>query len=83
MHRIAGLRNLAWRKSEREPFVPSKKDIHAAFSKRSALRESLLGTWKVDAHKVLEIHNSRWKRLMLSYVSFGRVCPSLSLSFVA
>ena len=31
-HRIAGLGNLAWRKSEREPFFSPKKDLQAAFS---------------------------------------------------
>ena len=50
-HEIAGFGNLAWRKSEKEHFFSAKKDLLDACSKRSDLRESLLETLKVDAHK--------------------------------
>ena len=50
-----------------EPFFSSKKDFQAAFNKRSALRESLLETWRVDTHTkrhaFVKSVKSKWKRL--------------------
>ena len=50
--RIAGLGELAWRKSDRGLFFSPKEDLQAAFNKRD--RESLLEAWNVDIQVQVE-----------------------------
>ena len=42
--RMAGLGKVAWRKTEREPFLSARKGLDAAFNRKSELRESLFGS---------------------------------------
>ena len=74
--RMAGLGKVAWRKTEREPFLSTRKGLNAAFNRKSELRESLLEAWNVDIHKALRICEERHVTVEGSegsYVSFDRV----------
>ena len=74
--RMAGLGKVAWRKTEREPFLSARKGLDAAFNRKSELRESLLEAWNVDTHKALRICEERHVTVEGSegsYVSFDRV----------